>query len=88
MTISEFEEVIKSLEVSAYEDKDGLSVMLKGRFVDVNGREHGVLRPIRYMKCPVKGVKGQKSFVQMCYEGRQVYDASFGDIRDAECVQR
>ena len=81
MTIQDFEEVCKSIEVGIYEDDGGLSVMLKGRFIDHDGREHGYFRKCPFIKYPIKGKKGKKAWVQMFYEGPKVYDARFGGVR-------
>ena len=89
MTIHDFENVIKSIEVDVREfGKDDLSVLLKGRFLDAAGREHGVIRHASFIKCRRKGKNGEKVWIPNKYEGRQVYDASSGDVIDAECVRR
>ena len=81
MTIQEFEEVCKSIEVGGCEDDGSLGVMIKGRFIDRDGREHGYFRNCPFVKCPIKGKKGKKAWVQMFYEGPKVYDARFGGVR-------
>ena len=82
MTSQEFAEVVKSIEVDICEyGKDNISVLLKGRFIDEWEKEYGFLRRISFLKCPVKGKKGKKAWVQMFYEGPKVYDVRFGGVR-------
>ena len=80
MTKTEYEEVIKSIEVSVFEiGKSGLCVYLKGRMIDsYTGMEMGVIRNIPFIRCKVKGKKSKTTLVPQTYAGRVAFDSELG----------
>ena len=80
MTKNEYEEVIKSNEVSIAEfDKSELCVYLKGRLIDsYTGHEFGVIRSIPFVRCKAKGKKDKTTLVPQTYAGCVAFDSELG----------